>query len=338
MPYAEIKGYMCEHMVLRGLWRGNQQGCPEEGSPQRPHGWGDGPSLGTVYSLCRDSSAEKYWETRGTKDIKNYTPSEFRGSTGDELNGHLAANARMGRFIHAGGASTIKELTAYASVTNATLVDMEDGDAGTPIYVRTSKSSVSTTGSPAVSTNNGVTTYSFPGGTYNASSIKTIDRSQWENYGNAQGATSVIKRLTSVGTKVNRPANPTKITKMTFTFPTAIKAGTSVSVTLSNFGYYNVYDCTTWADYYTYPSYDYVGYFASSGAAGGGGTVLVTPEIVRAQKIKQGVLTQATTRDLKYDYFTYIPSAAEESSGTFLVQGASTAVQNFSFDGMDDIE
>lgn len=244
----------------------------------------------------------------------------------------------MGRFIHAGGASTIKELTAYASVTDATLVDMEDGDAGSPIYVRTSKSSVSTTGSPAVSTNNGVTTYSFPGGTYNASSIRTINKSQWEDHGNAQGATSVIKRLTSVGTRVNRPANPTRITKMTFTFPTTIKAGTAVSVTLSNFGYYNVYDCTSWADYYTYPSYDYVGYFASSGAAGGGGTVAVTPEIVRAKKIKQGVLTQAQTRDLKYDYYTYIPSAAEKSTGTFLARYGSTAVQNFAFDGMEGID
>lgn len=283
-------------------------------------------------------TAEKYLETGGIKDLKQYTSSEFRASTGDEINGHLPVNATVGRFIHAGGASVIKELTAYASVTDATLVDMEDGDAGTPIYVRTSKSSVSTTGSPAVSTNNGVTTYSFPGGTYNASSIKTINRSQWEDHGNAQGATSVIKRLTSVGTKVNRPANPTRITKMTFTFPMAIKAGTPVSVTLSNFGYYNVYDCTSWADYYTYPSYDYVGYFASSGAAGGGGTVSVTPEIVRAKKIKQGVLTQATTRDIKYDYFTYIPSAAKESIGTFLARYGSTAVQNFAFGGMEDID
>lgn len=125
---------------------------------------------------------------------------------------------------------------------------------------------------------------------------------------------------------------------MTFTFPMAIKAGTPVTVTLSNFGYYNVYDCTTWADYYTYPSYDYVGYFASSGAAGGGGTVLVTPEVVRAKKIKQGVLTQAQTRDLRYDYYTYIPSAAEESIGTFLARYGSTAVQNFAFGGMEDID
>ena len=287
--------------------------------PQRPNGECPGPDKDTVYSRSRWKSAEKYGESRGSKDYKKYTPSVWRKSTDLEISGNLPGNAYRTLFVNSSGSRTIKEITAYASVTNATLVDMVDGDAGTPIYVRTSKSSVSTTGSPAVSKNNGVTTYSFPGGTYNASSIKTIDRSQWENYGNAQGATSVIKRLTSVGTKVNRPANPTKITKMTFTFPTAIKAGTSVSVTLSNFGYYNVYDCTTWADYYTYPSYDYVGYFASSGAAGGGGTVLVTPEVVRAQKIKQGVLTQATTRDIKYDYYTYIPSIAETETKTFLM-------------------
>ena len=82
---------------------------------------------------------------------------------------------------------------------------------------------------------------------------------------------------------------------MTFTFPTTIKAGTPVTVTLSNFGYNNVYDCTTWADYYNAPSYDYVGYFASS-------------------------------------------HSKTEETKTVLAQYGSTSVQNFAFDGMEDID
>lgn len=289
--------------------------------PQRPNGECPGPDKDTVYSRCRDNPAEKYGESQGSEDYKKYTPSVWRKSTGDELNGHGPANAVIGRFIHTSGSSIIKELTAYASMTDAALVDMEDGDAGTPIYVRTSKSSVSTTGSPNVTTNNGKTTYSFPGGTYSASSIKTIDKSQWEDYGNAQGATSVIKRLTGVGTKVNRPANPTRVynvvVRNTGTSPVTINPGDTKTMRTDSV----VYDCTTWDDYYTYPSYDYVGYFASSGSAGGGGTVVVTPEAVRAQKIKQGVLTQATTKDVKYDYYTYIPSTAETETKTFLMNG-----------------
>ena len=125
-------------------------------------------------------TAEKYWETRGIKDLKQYTPSKFRASTGDEINGHLPANAKMGRFIHAGGASTIKELTAYASVTDATLVDMEDGDAGIPIYVRTTKSSpqsVAYTGSPDIGSSGAATTYKYAGTVNSKMTVHTYNGS-----------------------------------------------------------------------------------------------------------------------------------------------------------------
>ena len=277
-----------------------------------------------------DFSAEKYWETRGAKDLKNYTASEFRTSTGDEINGHLPANATMGRFIHAGGASTIKELTAYASVTDATLVDMEDGDPGSPIYVRTSRSSpqsVAYTGSPAIGSSGAATTYQYAGTVNSKMNVHTYNGSGNTVENNTYGSAYQIDYTVSTAHLVN--------------------------LTL----YYKKSNGT----YAKYPNTCYYGYKKSTLTVtgtdtGSGSAKLVftpqkvnwnsgvisvtpyTPEIVRAQKIKQGVLTQATTRDLKYDYFTYIPSAAEESSGTFLVQGASTAVQNFAFDGMDDID
>lgn len=270
-------------------------------------------------------TAEKYWETRGTKDIKNYTPSEFRASTGDEINGHLPANATMGRFIHAGGSEAIKELTAYASVTAATLVDMEDGDAGTPIYVRTSKSTaeeVTYTGSPNIATDSsGKKAYSYSG-----------------------SVAGVMNVRTNVENKDYSSAYTVK-----YTVSSATKYGSTLYSKDSNGNYY--VNRQTFYTGYRKSTLEVTGRDTGSGSATlvftpksknwSSGVVTVkpyTPEIVRAQKIKQGVLTQATTRDLKYDYFTYIPSAAEESSGTFLVQGASTAVQNFAFDGMDDID
>ena len=272
-------------------------------------------------------TAEKYWETRGIKDLNQYTPSKFRASTGDEINGHLPVNATMGRFIHAGGASAIKELTAYASVTDATLVDMEDGDAGSPIYVRTTKSSpqsVSYTGSPAIGSSGAATTYQYTGTANSKMNVHTYDGSGNTVENNTYGSAYQVDYTVSTAHQVN--------------------------LTL----YYKKSDGT----YARYPNTCYYGYKKSTLAVtgtdtGSGGAKLVftpqqvswksgvvsvtpyTPEIVRAQKIKQGVLTQAKTRDLKYDYYTYIPSDAEESSGTFLAQGASTAVQNFAFDGME---
>ena len=91
-----------------------------------------------------------------------------------------------------------------------------------------------------------------------------------------------------------RPANPTQITKITFTPAVDISKGTPVTVNLANAGYHNVYDCTTWEYYWKNPTYDYVGYFASS-------------------------------------------HSVETETKTILTQSGSTAMQNFAFDGMDDV-
>lgn len=280
---------------------------------------------GTVYS------PSKYRETEGIKDLNSYTPSIWRKSTADEIEGHLPANAIMGRFIHAGGANAIKELTAYASVTDATLVDMEDGDAGTPIYVMTSKSSpqsVEYTGSPTIAVDsNGKTAYSYAGQTAGAMNIHSY---------NGSGGTVENKDYTGAYTVNYTVSSATRYTSDLYS-----KASDG-SYYKNNQVFYTGYKKSTLA---------VTGTDTGSGSAKlvftpksknwSSGVVIVTPyspEIVRAQKIKQGVLTQAATRDVKYDYYTYIPSSAEESSGTFLVKGASTAVQNFAFYGMDDIE
>ena len=275
-------------------------------------------------------TAEKYWETRGVKDLKQYTSSEFRVSTGDELNGHLAANARIGRFIHAGGASNIKELTAYASVTDATLVDMEDGDAGSPVYVRTTKSSpqsVAYTGSPEIGSSGRATTYKYSGTVNSKMNVHTYDGSgntvENNTYGSAYTVNYTVSSATKYGSTLYSKDSNGNYYVNRQTFYTGYRKST-LTVTGKDTG-----------------SESAKLVFTPQNVSWNSGTVSVTPytpEVVRAKKIKQGVLTQAQTRDLKYDYYTYIPSAAEESSGTFLAQGASTAVQNFAFDGMDDID
>lgn len=99
---------------------------------------------------------------------------------------------------------------------------------------------------------------------YTASKIQTINTSQWEDYGNAQGATSVICRLVSFGDYVYAPANPTRVynvvVRNTGTSPITINPGETRTMRTDS----TVYDCTTWTYYYSAPSYDYVGYFASA--------------------------------------------------------------------------
>lgn len=134
---------------------------------------------------------------------------------------------------------------------------------------------------------------------YTASKIQNIDTAQVEDYGNLQGATSAIRRLVSLGDYVSRPANPTRV------YSSRIRNNGSSPITItlnpgeSSSAAYSlvstVYDCSTWANYYSAPTYDYVGYFASS-------------------------------------------HSSTEETKTVLAQSGSTSVQNFAFEGMEDVE
>lgn len=103
---------------------------------------------------------------------------------------------------------------------------------------------------------------------YTASEIRKIDTAQVEDHNNLQGATSAIRRLVSFGDYVSRPANPTRV------YSSRIRNNGSSPITItlnpgeSSSAAYSlvstVYDCSTWANYYSAPTYDYVGYFASS--------------------------------------------------------------------------
>ena len=127
---------------------------------------------------------------------------------------------------------------------------------------------------------------------YTASKIQTIDKTQWEDYGNAQGATSVIKRLAATGTSKRLPANPTRVTSVTVrnqgSSVITIAPGSTATLPVVS---PTLYDCSTWAYYYATDDvqYDYVGYFASA-------------------------------------------HSKTEETKTVLAQSGSTAMQNFAFD------
>lgn len=103
---------------------------------------------------------------------------------------------------------------------------------------------------------------------YTASRLQQIDKTRYEDYFDSQGATTVIKRMTSAPTRERKPKNPTKQITISWTAPHAIKQGTKVIINLANAGYSNLYDCTTWDDYYLADNvkYDYMGYYASGSA------------------------------------------------------------------------
>ena len=99
---------------------------------------------------------------------------------------------------------------------------------------------------------------------YTASKIEKINTFQWEEHGNAQGATDVICRLVSFGDYVYAPANPTRVynvvVRNTGSSPITINPGNTRTMPTDSI----VYDCSMWGYYYTAPSYDYVGYYPSS--------------------------------------------------------------------------
>ena len=254
-----------------------------------------GPGKGTVYS---------HGKTVGIEDYKNVNPGLWRKSTDDEVN---TWNLPDGAEMHP--------------------VITSDGNRKQKILKKPSEpETIAITGNPTVTKNaDGSTTYTFTGGSYTASRLTTIDKSQYEDNGNSQGASQVIRRLTAFGTSVRKPANPTKATRIY-----GRNVGSQV-ITPGSYGYFspssdNIYDCTTWAYYYEAPQYDYVGYFASTGSSGSGGTVKVTPS------------KPEETIDQLYDYYTHATGSAESETKTVLAQATVTPVQNFAFDGMDDLE
>ena len=99
---------------------------------------------------------------------------------------------------------------------------------------------------------------------YTSSKLQTIDKTRYEDSFDTQGATSVIKRMKTTPNRERKPKNPTRVLSVRYTAPEDIPAGTVIAVPTPS----NLYDCTTWDDYYLADGveYDYMGYFASKSA------------------------------------------------------------------------
>jgi len=138
--------------------------------------------------------------------------------------------------------------------------------------------------------------------------------------------------LYTLPTPESKPANPTPLYSITIKAPDTIKKGTTVTFNLANFGYYNVYDCTTWADYYAKDSVASntltvrpygAGYHADS-------TLTYTPETTKTITVSPyksgtkggGSVTYVpeTVERKVYQPEVYTASSATEAKGTFLTQ------------------
>lgn len=95
---------------------------------------------------------------------------------------------------------------------------------------------------------------------YASSKLLTLDKDRYEENFDPQGADQVIRRLKTMSNPVRKPKNPTAVLSVRYTAPENIPAGTTISVPAPA----NLYDCTTWENYYEKPEYDYVGYYKST--------------------------------------------------------------------------
>lgn len=95
---------------------------------------------------------------------------------------------------------------------------------------------------------------------YASSKLLTLDKDRYEENFDPQGADQVIRRLKTMSNPVRKPKNPTAVLSVRYTAPENIPAGTTISVPTPA----NLYDCTTWENYYEKPEYDYVGYYKST--------------------------------------------------------------------------
>lgn len=246
-------------------------------------------------------------ESRGIKDYSNFTQDRWYQSTADELLGHVPQGASLHAVLDKGG-NTLKELVSPATLNAAYLRDWQSYDSGVlaDIWVRTAASqpqSVDYTGSPAITTEAGRKTYTFPGGgnmnvhTYNGSG-GTVENA------NYTGAYTVNYNVSSA----------TRITATLY-----YKEG----------GTYKVYPGNLFTGYHK-STLTVTGTDTGSGSAklvftprgGGGGSVTVTPykpETVARKVLQPASLNPETTRDRKWGWFTLVPGSAVAQTKIFLM-------------------
>lgn len=247
----------------------------------------------------------KYRETGGTKDIDKFTGSEFRKATAEEIADEETQGYVMGLRPDTGGSTVFNVLTRPASIAQeAYLRDAEDGDTGI-IYVKNGaykKEAVTADGNYTVSDVDGGKKYEFSVGASSGYKKSTITLTGHAGVNRATGSVT-IRFYTPSGANIFADAGP---------YGTVAASDMTLVYTVS-----------------TPPS------------GGGGGSVTVVPSTAptySGKTLVPAVLQQATTSEKRYAPWRYVPSSKTEATKTVLAQSGSTAMQNFAFDGMEDID
>lgn len=243
--------------------------------------------------------------TEGTKDIESFTDSQFRKATAEEISDEETEGYILALRADSEGSKVFKVVTAPAAIAqDAYLRDAKDEDTDI-IYCKNGlyqKETVTAEGDYTEETVDGGKKYTFGGESGGGYSKSTITLT---------GHTGVNRATGSV----------------TIRFYTA--NGSNIYADAGRYGTVAASDMTLVYKVSTPPS----------GGAGGSVTVLSsTPPTYQGKTLVPAVLQRETTTEKRYAHWRYIPSECSEKEKTFLVQHGSTAVQNFAFEGMEDID
>lgn len=293
----------------------------------------------------------KYRETGGTKDIDKFTDSEFRKATDQEIADEETQGYVMGLRPDTGGSTVFNVVTRPASIAQeAYLRDAEESDVDT-FLVQTapySKEIITPSGNYTLTETGGSKKYAFPGG-YERGSLgygstnKTLDARYRIVYTVSSNGSTVLSsggrayyNLSATGGsgKVQLgPFNGVYVYANKIDGPVyrAHKKSTVVVQKLVNGSWVNQTD----------PGSGSVTFNLYAGGTVQGGSVTIDPSTaptLRTKVLVPAVLQREVVSEKRYAPWRYVPSRKTEDTKTVLAQSGSTAVQNFAFDGMDDID
>ena len=299
----------------------------------------------------RKKSAEKYWETRGTKDIDAFKDSEFRKATAEEIADEETEGYIIGLRLDSDGSKVFRVLDEPAYISRAAYIrDAEESDVDT-FLVQTapySKETITPSGNYTLTETDGSKKYAFPGG-YGRGSLgygsvnKTLDARYRIVYTVSSNGSTVLSSGGSAYYNLSTSGGSGKTfigtyggvyiygNKISGPVYRAHKKSTVVVQKLVNGSWVTQTD----------PGSGSVTFNLYAGGTVQGGSVTIDPSTaptLRAKVLVPAVLQKEVVSEKKYAPWRYVPSGKTKSTKTFLAKSGSTAVQNFAFDGMDDID
>ena len=296
-------------------------------------------------------TAEKYWETRGIKDIDAFKDSEFRKATAEEIADEETEGYIMGLRLDSDGSKVFRVLDEPAYISRAAYIrDAEESDVDT-FLVQTapySKEIITPSGNYTLTETDGSKKYAFPGG-YERGSLgygstnKTLDARYRIVYTVSSNGSTVLSSGGSAYYNLSTSGGSGKTfigtyggvyiygNKISGPVYRAHKKSTVVVQKLVNGSWVNQTD----------PGSGSVTFNIYAGGTVQGGSVTIDPSTaptLRTKVLVPAVLQKEVVSEKRYSPWRYVPSGKTKSTKTFLAQSGSTAVQNFAFGGMEDID